>query len=85
MPSFHFQPSSGPPAVSHLRGRHATAHALLDSGDSMFTVIVARMLTTPVGGPSHQWLLRLIEQMAGGGLYTDAVDFYEVTRTGTRT
>ena len=40
---------------------------LLDSGDSMFTVIVARMLTTPVGGPSHQWLLRLIEQMAGGG------------------
>ena len=40
---------------------------LLDSGDSMFTVIVARMLTTPVGGPSRQWLLRLIEQMAGGG------------------
>ena len=31
MPSFHFMPSAGPPAVSHLRGRHATAAALEDA------------------------------------------------------
>lgn len=60
--------------------------AFLDSGESMLTVIVARLLTTPPAGPSRVYLTALVEQLADEpAVWQRAEDFESFTVPGKAT